>query len=111
MLPLPIVDRLLALAPLGVLAYALHRHERERAGLLKILETDREAFRNERRELINRHQFPTAMPTATRPVDRRPPVAPISPLTPPTNVAEWARVGTVGVPTFELPGDGSEVPD
>lgn len=65
-----LLDRALSLAPLGVLLYALQRHEAERARMIAVLESDREAFRNERRELMNRVQFPTAMPTATRPIER-----------------------------------------
>jgi hypothetical protein len=101
-----LLDRLLALAPLGVLAYVLRRAETERREYLRQLASDREAFRNERRELINRVQFPTRVPIAavpTRPGDRRPKPAEDA-------RAEWARVGTVALPTLDLPGDSDPAP-
>lgn len=60
-------DRILSLAPLGLVVYALHRHERERMRLLQLVDRDRDAFRDERRELINRVQAPWMVPTGTRP--------------------------------------------
>lgn len=103
------VDRLLTLAPLGVLVYVLHRLEGERGRLLDALQHDRAAFRDERRELINRIQFPTLAPVATRPA-------------PPAGDAasgdgaaaarrrEWASVGRLPGVMPRLPGDGDELP-
>jgi hypothetical protein len=67
-----LLDRLVALAPLGVLVFVLRRLEGERGRLLDALEHDRAAFRDERRELINRIQFPTLAPVATRPASTPP---------------------------------------
>lgn len=99
-----LLDRLLALAPLGVLAYVLRRHDSERRDLLRVLETDREAFRSERRELINRVQFPTHMPL----VATAPRAAPMNGVSDAENVrARWAQVGRAALPTDadDVPGD------
>lgn len=105
-----LLDRFLALAPLGVLAYVLRRAETERREYLRQLAADREAFRNERRELINRIQFPTRIPVAampTRPDDRRP-----NGLRPEEETrAAWASVGTAALPKFDLPGDTDDAPE
>lgn len=68
----PLIDRLLSLAPLAVLAYMLRRNEAERSRMLGMLREDRESFRNERRELINRVQFPQRMPTGSAPIPAQP---------------------------------------
>lgn len=103
-----LLDRLLALAPLGVLAYVIRRNEAERREILHRLAEDRESFRNERRELLNRLQFPTRMPIASMPIgpaDRQP-----NGLTPAENArANWSQVGTFTPPVFSLPGDGDDV--
>jgi hypothetical protein len=104
-----LLDRLLALAPLGVLVYAIRRAETERREYLRQLAEDREHFRNERRELINRVQFPTRIPVATaptRPADRRPNGL----TTAEDSRAEWAKVGTVALPQFDLPSDADDAP-
>jgi hypothetical protein len=102
-----LIDRLLALAPLGVLAYVVRK-------LLVALEHDRTAFRDERRELINRVQFPTLAPVATRPPSTRT----ASPA-PDDSAARrrrqaWATVGTAdrlaGAVASPLPGDGDDAP-
>lgn len=62
-----ILDRVLALGPLAVLAYFIHRGGREQTRLIDLVDRERDAFRNERRELINRIQAPHMIPTATRP--------------------------------------------
>lgn len=64
-----IIDRLLALAPLGVLVILARQHQVERNKLVELLDRDRQAFRDERRELINRVQAPHMIPTGTRPAD------------------------------------------
>jgi hypothetical protein len=99
-----VFDRFLALAPLGVLAYVLRRHDSERRDLLRVLETDREAFRSERRELINRVQFPTRMPV----VATAPWPAPMNGVSDAEVVrARWASVGHAALPTDadDVPGD------
>lgn len=108
-----LLDRLVALAPLGVLVFVLRRLEGERGRLLDALEHDRAAFRDERRELINRLQFPTLAPVATRPTATPAPVpgqhdAAVAA----ARRAEWASVGRVdrsGAPAG-LPGDGDDLP-
>lgn len=105
----PLLDRILALAPLAVLAYVLRRNESERSRLLRALESDRESFRNERRELINRVQFPTRMPVATAPIepmrpgDRRPRI-------PDARRQQWQKVGTAAPAEFALPTDRDDAP-
>lgn len=111
-----ILDRVIGLAPLGVLVYLARRHEHERQRLLELLDRDRDAFRNERRELVNRVTHPGILPTGTR-----------APSTPSTNGAgpppvpsplaekraQWARVGMAAPaappPPDAPPGDGDDV--
>lgn len=104
-----LLDRFLTLAPLGVLAYVIRRAETERREYLRQLAADREAFRNERRELINRLQFPTRIPVAsmpTRPDDRRP-----NGLTDAESArTTWASVGTAAPPNLDLPSDADDAP-
>jgi len=100
-----LLDRVLALAPLGALAYLIHQNRAERRDVLRALEAERESFRGERRELLNRLQFPYAMPVGTdrkRPTDRDPSRSA-------AERAEWAQVGTAALPTF-LPTDRDDVP-
>lgn len=114
-----LLDRVAALAPLGVLLYVLRRHESERAKLLETLERDREAFRHERRELFNRVQFPTAMPVASRPTDRPAPLRPkrTAGAAAREEALAEARNGYSGIGVAEppdltefLPRDGDEAP-
>lgn len=62
-----LLERILSAAPLAVLLYLARRQESERVRLLEMLNRDREAFRDERRELINRVIAPQLIPTGTRP--------------------------------------------
>lgn len=102
-----LLDRVLSAAPLAVLVYLARRHESERARLLRALETDRESFRGERRELLNRLHFPTVMPTGTRPVDRQPSPLAAAGNSPAEKAREaWQQVGTV---SSLLPNDDDEV--
>jgi hypothetical protein len=108
-----LLDRLVSLAPLGVLVYVLRRLEGERGRLLDALEHDRAAFRDERRELINRIQFPTLAPVATRPASTPP--APGDAGAAAARRREWASVGrvdrTAATPDLAgLPGDGDDLP-
>jgi hypothetical protein len=109
-----LLDRLVALAPLGVLVFVLRRLEGERGRLLDALEHDRAAFRDERRELINRIQFPTLAPVATRPAST-PPVASGDAAAAAERRRQWASVGrvdrTAATPDLAgLPGDGDDLP-
>jgi hypothetical protein len=61
-----LLDRLLALAPLGVLAYLIGRQANERHELLEALERNSAAARDRERELLNRITHPHLMPTGTR---------------------------------------------
>lgn len=61
-----IIDRLLALAPLGVLAYLIGRQANERHELLEALERTSAAARDRERELLNRITHPHLMPTGVR---------------------------------------------
>lgn len=101
-----IIDRLLAIAPLAVLAYVVRT-------LLAALEHDRAAFRDERRELINRVQFPTLAPVATRPTSPAAP-APADQEAAAARRRQWASVGRADRlgpdVTAALPGDGDDLP-
>lgn len=118
--PEGIIDRLLALAPLAVLIYVLRRHEAERVEHRAAAAREQEAFRTERRELLNRLQFPSRMPVATRPVDQAPQsvrerIAQQQPARPPRIGGLWGGVGTAAPATpanfiGSLPGDGDQVP-
>jgi hypothetical protein len=66
-----LLDRIISAAPLGVAIYLAKNHAAERQKMLELLDRDRTAFRDERRELINRVQAPQLIPQGTRPVDRR----------------------------------------
>lgn len=105
-----LLDRLIALAPLGVLVYALRRHETTVRDALRAQALEQAEFRNERRELINRVQFPTRMPVAAvpmRPDDRAP-----SGLKPLEQVrADWGRVGHAAPPVFSAPTDADDIPE
>jgi hypothetical protein len=112
------LDRLLSLAPLALVGFALHRNERERAKLLELLDRDRTAFRDERRELINRVLAPHLIPQGTRPLDRRPDASPAAaPTVTEQARAAFAGVGRAAAPLVPqtsrnggLPGDGDDLP-
>lgn len=109
-----LLDRAIAAAPLAALVYLARRHEAERTKLLELLDRDRTAFRDERRELINRVQAPHLIPHGTRPHDRPEP----SPAAVVTSEARRAfnRVGhamplTPPAPNgAAAPGDGDDLP-
>jgi hypothetical protein len=104
-----LVDRVLSLAPLAVLMYVLRRQDRERHDLLVALDRDRTAFRDERRELLNRVLFPHAMPVATRPARQAP--APTQDDELAKRRPMWGGVGTAEPPFLPgLPGDADDVP-
>jgi hypothetical protein len=110
------LDRLLSLAPLALVGFALHRNERERAKLLELLDRDRTAFRDERRELINRVQAPHLIPQGTRPVDRRPEPSPAAAASAQARAA-YNGVGRAAAPAYTpapangtAPGDGDDMP-
>lgn len=108
-----LLDRAIAAAPLAAMVYLARRHETERTKLLELLDRDRTAFRDERRELINRVQAPHLIPQGTRPLDRPEP----SPAAAVTSEARRAfnRVGHAApfMPTpanGRAPGDSDDMP-
>lgn len=105
-----LVDRLASIAPLALAAYLTHRHAADRRQLLVALERDRDAHRNECRELLTRITHPHLVPTATRPLDSRPDTVP-EPITAAARAKQtWGSVGTSAPPVFKLPGDGDTAP-
>ena len=90
-------------ATIAVLAFRilvdLHREDRS------IVVTEREQWRNERRELINRAQFPDRMPTGAVPVPRDPDELARRRM----QAADYATVGRIVPASTETNGDGDDV--
>lgn len=92
------------LATLLWVVMGLQREERDHARHSH--EVEREAWRSERRELLNRMQFPERMPVATQPVGRRP----VDPEMQRGRLREMASVGrVVQVPTVASNGAEDEI--
>lgn len=111
-----LLDRAISAAPLVAMVYLARRQEAERVKLLELLDRDRTAFRDERRELINRVQAPHLIPQGTRPADRRPDPSPAATASAQARAA-YNGVGRAAAPAYTpapangtAPGDGDEMP-
>jgi hypothetical protein len=108
-----LLDRIISAAPLGVAIYLAKNHAAERQKMLELFDRERTAFRDERRELINRVQAPQLIPQGTRPADR-----PLEPSRAAAATAQartaFASVGRAAPPMMPSPnhrppGDGDDL--